>query len=101
MILTPELQLADELGCSTMAVGFLLLTPAAILLVENVFGPLVAAILGLEPRLLQSQLGSNLWRTLGTTAGSSNNTLTATSTGPINGNPLDCAACRLVASVTG
>jgi putative ABC transport system permease protein len=56
------------LGCSTMAVGFLLLTPAATLLVENVFGPLVARLLGLEPRLLQSQLGSNLWRTLGTTA---------------------------------
>ncbi len=55
-------------GCSSMAVGFLLLTPAAILIVESVFGPLVAMVLGLEPRLLRSQLGSNLWRTLGTTA---------------------------------
>lgn len=55
-------------GCTTMAVGFLLLTPAMILIVENVCGPLVARLLGLEPRLLYSQLGSNLWRTLGTTA---------------------------------
>lgn len=55
-------------GCTSMAVGFLLLTPAMILIVEGVIGPLVAVILGLEPRLLRSQLGSNLWRTLGTTA---------------------------------
>lgn len=55
-------------GCTTMAVGFLLLTPAMILAVEGLLGPLVARLLGLEPRLLRSQLGSNLWRTLGTTA---------------------------------
>jgi putative ABC transport system permease protein len=56
------------IGCTTMAIGFLLLTPATILIVEGVCGPLVARLLGLEPRLLRSQLGSNLWRTLGTTA---------------------------------
>lgn len=56
------------IGCTSMAIGFLLLTPAMILIVEGVLGPLVARILGLEPRLLRSQLGSNLWRTLGTTA---------------------------------
>jgi putative ABC transport system permease protein len=55
-------------GCTTMAVGFLLLTPAMILIVEGLIGPWLATILGLEPRLLHSQLGSNLWRTLGTTA---------------------------------
>ncbi len=55
-------------GCSSMAVGFLLLTPATILLVEAILGPMVATFLGIEPRLLRSQLGSNLWRTLGTTA---------------------------------
>lgn len=55
-------------GCTTMAVGFLLLTPAMILIVEGVCGPVIARLLGLEPRLLYSQLGSNLWRTLGTTA---------------------------------
>ncbi len=55
-------------GCTSMALGFLLLTPATILLVEATIGPLVARLLGLEPRLLRSQLGGNLWRTLGTTA---------------------------------
>lgn len=55
-------------GCSTMAVGFLLLTPATILIVESTIGPVIAWILGLDPRLLRSQLSSNLWRTLGTTA---------------------------------
>ena len=55
-------------GCTTMAIGFLLLTPATILIVENVIGPVLARGLGLDPRLLRSQLGSNLWRSLGTTA---------------------------------
>lgn len=55
-------------GCTTMAVGFLLLTPATILVAENLLGPLVARLLGLRPQLLRSQLSSNLWRTLGTTA---------------------------------
>ena len=55
-------------GCTSMAVGFLLLTPATILLVEAALGPLLARLLCLEPRLLRSQLAGNLWRTLGTTA---------------------------------
>lgn len=55
-------------GCTTMAVGFLLLTPATILIGEGLIGPVLARLLFLEPRLLRSQLGSNLWRTLGTTA---------------------------------
>lgn len=55
-------------GCTTMAIGFLLLTPATILIVEALIGPWIARLLGLQPRLLRSQLGSNLWRTLGTTA---------------------------------
>ncbi len=55
-------------GCTTMAVGFLLLAPAMILLAERVLGPWIARLLRLDPRLLRSQLGSNLWRTLGTTA---------------------------------
>jgi putative ABC transport system permease protein len=55
-------------GCTTMAVGFLLLTPATIVIAERLLGPCVARLLGLDPRLLRSQLSSNLWRTLGTTA---------------------------------
>jgi len=56
------------LGCTTMAVGFLLLAPAAILIVERLLGPPVAVALGLPPRLLRCQLAGNLGRTLGTTA---------------------------------
>lgn len=37
------------IGCSTMAVGFLLLTPLAIQLVEKLLGPLLARILWLDP----------------------------------------------------
>ena len=55
------------LGCTSMAVGFLLLAPLAVIATEAAVGPWLARALGLEPRLLRGQLGSNLWRTLGTT----------------------------------
>ena len=54
-------------GCTSMAIGFLLLAPLAIVATEALLGPWLARAVGLEPRLLRSQLGSNLWRTLGTT----------------------------------
>lgn len=54
------------LGCTSMAIGFILLAPAAVVVAERVFGPVLAFLLGLEPRLLQSQLSTNLWRTVGT-----------------------------------
>lgn len=54
-------------GCTSMALGFLLLSPMLIAAVEAIFGPAIAWLAGLEPRLLRSQLSSNLWRTLGTT----------------------------------
>jgi putative ABC transport system permease protein len=57
----------EAIGCTSMALGFLLLTPLTIVATEAVFGPWIARLLGLEPRLLRSQLSSNLWRTLGTT----------------------------------
>lgn len=53
-------------GCSTMAVGFILIAPAVIRIVEWLLGPLVARLLGLSPRLLAAELSSNLWRTVGT-----------------------------------
>lgn len=57
----------EAIGCSSMAVGFLLLAPMAIIAIEHLLGPIFAAILRLEPKLLSSQLSGNLWRTLGTT----------------------------------
>ena len=58
----------EALGCTSMALGFLLLAPLAIIVTEVALGPWIARLMGLEPRLLRSQLSSNLWRTLGTTA---------------------------------
>ena len=57
----------EAVGCTSMALGFLLLAPLAITTAEIVLGPSIARLAGLDPLLLQSQLSSNLWRTLGTT----------------------------------
>jgi putative ABC transport system permease protein len=54
-------------GYPGMVVGFLLLAPLAIVLVERWAGPWVARLLGLPPRLLSSVLSAHPWRTLGTT----------------------------------
>jgi putative ABC transport system permease protein len=54
-------------GSTTMAIGFLLLAPLTIVGVEALLGPVTARLAALEPRLLRSQLGSNMWRTLGAT----------------------------------
>jgi putative ABC transport system permease protein len=58
---------AALIGCTTMAIGFILLAPAVILGTEKLFGGVVSRVMGLQPQLLESQLGVNLWRTLGTT----------------------------------
>lgn len=55
------------IGYGTMAIGFVLLAPLAVLVAERLFGPILARLLRLEPRLLASQLSSHLGRTLGTT----------------------------------
>lgn len=55
------------LGCTSMALGFLLLVPMAIVLTERLLSPVLARLLRLNPHLLDTQLSSNLWRTLGTT----------------------------------
>ena len=54
------------LGCMSMAIGFLLLAPLAVIATEAAIGPWLARCTCLEPRLLRAQLSSNLWRTLGT-----------------------------------
>ena len=55
------------IGCTCMAVGFVLLAPLAIFVTERFLGPLVAKLLGTDERLLRTQLTSNMGRTLGTT----------------------------------
>ncbi len=56
------------LGCSTMGIGFVLLAPLTITFTEKILGPVIARLVGVNPRLLATQLTSNLWRTVGTTA---------------------------------
>lgn len=56
----------SAVGWGAMVVGFVLLTPAAVLLTQRVFGPIVGRVLMLNPTLVASELGRNLWRTVGT-----------------------------------
>ncbi|MDO4570503.1 MAG: FtsX-like permease family protein [Planctomycetia bacterium] len=61
-----RVKLFVSIGTLCMGVGFLLFFPWTIVFTEKVFGPLVARLLGLNPRFLANQLTSNQWRTLGT-----------------------------------
>ncbi len=56
------------LGCPAMGIGFVLLAPLAITFTEKLLGPVIARLVGVNSRLLATQLTSNLWRTVGTTA---------------------------------
>ncbi len=55
-----------SIGCTAMALGFVLLAPAAVVLCERVFGRIVARLLRIPYDLLATQLTTNLWRTVGT-----------------------------------
>ncbi len=55
------------IGYSCMGLGFILLIPMAMLVVEKFLGPLIASLLFFDKKLLKSQLTGNMWRTLGTT----------------------------------
>lgn len=55
------------LGSAAMILGFALVTPLVVRLVESLLGPLVARLLRLDPGFLRQQLTHNLWRTIGTT----------------------------------
>ncbi|RBP48202.1 putative ABC transport system permease protein [Roseimicrobium gellanilyticum] len=53
-------------GVATLAVGFILLSPAATILVDRWLSPVLAGLLRVPPRLLESQLSSNILRTVAT-----------------------------------
>ncbi|MDY0165601.1 MAG: ABC transporter permease [Thermoguttaceae bacterium] len=55
-------------GCTSMALGFVLVAPLAVVLVERLLGPAVAALMGLSRHLVAEQLSGNLWRSVGTVA---------------------------------
>ena len=54
-----RLALFTTVGTLLLAVGFLFFLPWTIVLTEKILGPLVARILGLNPRFLANQLTSN------------------------------------------
>jgi len=56
------------LGAPTTVLGFILLAPLVVLLVERIFAPLVAGVLRLQTNLVQTQLSSNMWRSAGIAA---------------------------------
>jgi putative ABC transport system permease protein len=62
-----RLTMATVVGFPSMCLGFILLAPAVIAITEGVLAHLVCKLFGTDPRLLETQLTSNLWRTLGTT----------------------------------
>ena len=56
------------LGLPCLMLGYFLLAPAFVWIVEQVFGRPVAALLGVRHRLLAQQLTGNIWRAAGTAA---------------------------------
>ncbi len=57
--------LAMAVGYGCMCAGLLLLAPAVVSLADRAIGPLLARLLGIQPRLLFSQVSSHRWRTVG------------------------------------
>ncbi len=64
---TARYGISAAIGCTSMAIGFIMLAPLAVVLTERILGPLLARLLGLNVRLLATQLSSNMGRTVGTT----------------------------------
>ncbi|HEY1067124.1 MAG TPA: FtsX-like permease family protein [Pirellulales bacterium] len=67
--LPTETRLAAQsfVGYPLMMFGYTLLAPLIVVLGEKLLAPALALLLGVDRRLLRSQLTSNLWRTVGTT----------------------------------
>ena len=55
-------------GLPTAMLGFFLLAPAFVLVLERLAGPAVSRLLSLRPALLRQQLGGGVWRAAGTCA---------------------------------
>lgn len=66
---SPEIRktLYYYLGLPSLVIGWLLVAPAAIMMIEKILTKPIAAILRIPSELLAGQLSGNLWRTLGTT----------------------------------
>lgn len=53
------------LSFTSLAMGCLMITPALVVLVERVLGPLLARVLRINPRLLSQQMSCHMWRSVG------------------------------------
>ncbi|EGF26445.1 ABC transporter permease [Rhodopirellula baltica] len=51
----------------TLLVGMICLAPAIVVFCESAIGPWVTRALGLDTRMMKTQLSTNLWRTVGAT----------------------------------
>jgi putative ABC transport system permease protein len=56
------------LGLPGTMIGFFLLAPAFVVVIDRVFSPLVAAVMGMRLALVRQQLMTGLWRAAGTCA---------------------------------
>ncbi|WP_422929737.1 ABC transporter permease [Singulisphaera sp. PoT] len=64
---TARYGISAAVGCTAMAIGFMMLAPSIIAATERLLGPVLARCLGLNGRLLATQLSANMGRTVGTT----------------------------------
>ncbi|EAQ81595.1 ABC transporter permease [Blastopirellula marina] len=51
------------IGSVSMAIGFVMIAPTVVFLVDRLMGPILARVLGIDAKLLESQITSQLWRT--------------------------------------
>ncbi|WP_422929588.1 ABC transporter permease [Singulisphaera sp. PoT] len=63
---TARYGISAAVGCTAMAIGFVMLAPSVVAATERLLGPILARCLGLNGRLLATQLSSNMGRTVGT-----------------------------------
>ena len=56
------------IGLPGVMIGFFLLAPLFVFVVERVLGPLISAMMGLRHALLRQQLSGGIWRAAGTCA---------------------------------
>ncbi|QDS94758.1 Macrolide export ATP-binding/permease protein MacB [Roseimaritima multifibrata] len=57
--------LSMAIGFGSMTVGFILIAPLVVVLVDLGLSPLLTRLFGVDPKLLASQISNNLWRTVG------------------------------------
>ena len=57
--------LAMGVGFGCMSIGFILVAPLVVRVVDRWLSPVLARVLSIDAKLLSSQITSNLWRTVG------------------------------------